>query len=154
MDETGLGEIGVVFDLEGGGFDLGVAQQIHDEGADEIADADTFCQALLHQTFHGGPGLLDGGIARDDILAVVGEAGGVTSGGVDVFEGDGEVHDVKVEVVDLPVFELFLADGFNAIVVVEGVPELGDEEEIGALDEAVFNSSGYSFAAFGFIAVV
>jgi len=97
---------------------------------------------------------LDGGGAGDDIFAVVGEAGRVAIRGVDVFEGDGEVHDVEVEVVDGPVLELFLADGCDARVVVEGVPELGDEEEVGAFDEAVFDGAGDALAGFDFVAVV
>lgn len=35
------------------------------------------------------PGFLQWGFAGDDVLAVVGEAGWVAVGGIDVFEGDG-----------------------------------------------------------------
>ena len=30
VDEPFLGEVGVMFDLQGGGFDFGVAEEIHD----------------------------------------------------------------------------------------------------------------------------
>ena len=43
-------------------------------------------------------------------LAVEGPAGWVADRGVDVFQGDGEVDDVEVEVVDAPVGELLAAD--------------------------------------------
>lgn len=64
------------------------------------------------------------------------------------------MHDVEVEVIDTPVLELLFADGEHVGRVVEGVPEFGDEEEIGALDEAVFDGAGDAEAGFGFITVV
>ena len=77
LDEAGLGEVGVVFDLEGGGFCFGVAEEIHDELAVEVADADGFCESVFLHFFHCLPGFLDGGVAWNDVFAVVGEAGGV-----------------------------------------------------------------------------
>ena len=130
LDEAFLAEVRVVFDLQGGGLDGGVAQEIHDQLPVEVADPDALGQAFLREGFHGRPGLLDGGGAGDDVLAVVGEAGGVADRRVDVFERDGEVDDVQVEVVDAPVAELLLADGLDAVAVVERIPELGDEEEV------------------------
>ena len=97
---------------------------------------------------------MDGSCPGDDFLAIVGEAGGVAVGRVDVFEGDGKMHDVEVEVGDAPVLELFLADGLDDGVVVVGVPEFGDEEEIGALYYAFFDGAGDALAAFDFVAVV
>ena len=97
---------------------------------------------------------MDGSGSRDYFFAVVGEAGGVAGGGVDVFEGDGEVDDVEVEVGDAPVLELFLADGLDDGVVVVGVPEFGDEEEIFSFNYAFFNGAGDALAAFDFVAVV
>ena len=64
------------------------------------------------------------------------------------------MHDVEVEVVNAPVGELLLADGLDAGFVMEGVPEFGDDEEVGAFAEAVFDSAGDALAAFGFVAVV
>ena len=64
------------------------------------------------------------------------------------------MNDEEVEVVDAPVGELFLADGFDVGLVVEGVPEFGDDEEVGAFAEAVLEGAGDALAAFGFVAVV
>ena len=64
------------------------------------------------------------------------------------------MHDVEIEVVDAPVLELFFADGLHAWAVVEGVPEFGDEEEVGAFDEAVFDGAGDALAGFDFVAVI
>lgn len=154
FNEAWLREIRVVFDLQGCGPDFGVAEQVQDELAVEVADADALGHALLHQVFHCRPGLLDRGITGDDVLAVVGEAWRVAVRGVDVFERDGEVDDVEVEIVDTPVLELLLADRRDAVVVVEGVPELGDEEQVGAFDESILDGPGYSLAGFDFVAVV
>ena len=120
----------------------------------EVADPDRFCQTLVYQLLHGLPRLLNGGVARDDVLAVVGKAGGIALGGIDVFEGDGEMHDVEIEVVDAPVFELLFADGLDAVVVVEGIPELGDEEEVFAFDDAFFDGAGDTLAGFYLVAVI
>lgn len=77
LDKAGLGEVGVVFDLEGGGFYFGVAEEIHDELAVEVGNADGFCETVFLHFFHCLPGFLDGGVAGNDFFAVVGEARGV-----------------------------------------------------------------------------
>jgi hypothetical protein len=64
------------------------------------------------------------------------------------------VHDVEVKVVNAPVCELLAADGLDFVAFVEGVPELGDEEEVFALHEALFDGAGDAFAGFFFVAVV
>ena len=61
---------------------------------------------------------------------------------------------VEVEVVDAPVVELFLADGLDAVAVVERVPQLGNEEEVFALDETFFDGAGDTLARLYFVAVV
>jgi hypothetical protein len=64
------------------------------------------------------------------------------------------VNDVKIEVVNVPVCELLLEDWFDLLGVMERVPELGDEEKIFALYEAVFDCAGYALAGFDFVAIV
>jgi len=64
------------------------------------------------------------------------------------------MDDVEVEIVDSPVGELFAADGLDFVAFVEGVPEFGDEEELFAFDEAVFDGAGDAVAGFFFVAVV
>ena len=49
---------------------------------------------------------------------------------------------------------MLLADRLDFVAVVEGVPELADQEEIFAFDEAVFDCSGYSFTCFLLVAVI
>lgn len=44
--------------------------------------------------------------------------------GLHVFEGDGEVDEVQVEVVDAPELELVLGDLLRNGLFVEGIPEL------------------------------
>lgn len=149
-----LREVRVVFDLQGRGPGFGVAQQVHEEDAAEIAHSDAAAQPVVHELFHGRPRLLDARGAGRDVAVLVREAGRVFGGRVDVFERDGEVHDIEVEVVDAPVLQLLLADGLHARTVVEGVPELGDEEEVGALAEVVFQCTGDALAGFDFVAVV
>lgn len=64
------------------------------------------------------------------------------------------MDDIEVEVVDPPVFELLFADGLNAVVVVEGIPEFGYEEKVGAFDNAFLNGASDALARFLFVAVI
>ena len=144
----------MVFDLEGCGWDLGIAEEIQNELAVEVADADGFGQTLTHKAFHSRPGLLDGSITGDNILTIICETGWVSLGGVDVFEGDGEVDNVEVKVVDAPILKLLFADGLDTVMIVERVPELRDKEEVGALDYAFFDGAGDALAGFLFVSVV
>ena len=92
-----------MLDLQCCRHDLGVPQQIHDQGAVEVADSDALGQAFLHEALHCRPRLLDCGLSGNHILAVVRESGGIPVGGVDPFERNREVDDVEVELVDAPI---------------------------------------------------
>lgn len=92
-----------MFDLEGCGGDLGVAEEVHQELAVEVANADGFGHTIAHKLLHSGPRFLDRGVTWNDILAIIGEAGRVALRGINIFQGDWEVDDVEVEVVDPPV---------------------------------------------------
>lgn len=78
-------------------------------------------------------GGLERGLAKGDFVVLVGPAGRVANGWVDVFESNREVDVVEVEVVDAVVLELLLADWTNTFGVVERVPELANDEEVFAL---------------------
>jgi hypothetical protein len=64
------------------------------------------------------------------------------------------VHNVQVEVVNTPVGKLLAGNGLDAVAVVEAVPQLGDDEEVLALDNALLNGAGDSLASLDFVAVV
>jgi hypothetical protein len=64
------------------------------------------------------------------------------------------VHDVEVEVVDGPVLELFLADGCDARVVVEGVQSLETRKRSERLTRPSLMARGDALAGFDFVAVV
>jgi hypothetical protein len=61
---------------------------------------------------------------------------------------------VQVEVVNSPVLELLLGDGLDLLVVVECLPELGDDEEVFALYKALLDGTGNTLASFDFVAVI
>ena len=54
----------------------------------------------------------------------------------------------------VPVGELAAADGLDLVAGVEGLPQLGDDEEVVAPDEAVVDGAGDAVAALLFVAVV
>lgn len=154
LDQTWLRQVGMMFDLQRRGHHLGVTEKVQNQLAVEIADADALGQPLVDQCLHGRPGLLNCRLARDHFLAIVGEARRITDRGVDVLEGDGEMHNVEIEVVDAPVLELFLANGLHAFLVMERVPQLGDEEEVGAFHNAFFDGPSHSLPGFALVAVI
>ena len=154
VEQLLLDEVGVVLDLEGGRADLGVAEEVVDQLALEVGDADALGEAGGDEGLEGAPGLLDGGLAGADLVALIVPAGGVADRGVDPLEGDGEVDEVEVEVLEAPVGELLLDDGLDALSIVEGVPELGDDEELLTGDEALLDGAGNTLAALDLVAVV
>lgn len=97
---------------------------------------------------------MDGSVSRDHVLAIVSEAGWVSFRGVDIFEGNGEMDNVKVEVIDAPVLELLFADGLHTVMVVERVPEFGDKEEVGAFHNAFFDGASNALTGFLFVAII
>lgn len=60
----------------------------------------------------------------------------------------------EVEVFEAPVRELLAEDGLNLVFLVEGVPQLGDDEDIFALDETVLDGTGYTLAGLLLVAVI
>ena len=154
VQQTLLHEVRVVFDLQRLRHVFGVTLDVQHESTVVIADADGLDQAGVVERFHGVVRLFERGFAQGEFVVFVEETGGVPHRRVDVFQRDGEVDDVQIEVIDAPIRELFLADGTHALFVVERVPELGDEEQLFALHEAVGDGSLYSFAGFFLVAVV
>lgn len=155
LDQVRLDQVGVVLDLQGSRRDLGVAEEVVEELALEVGDTDALGELVLNEALHGSPGLLDGGLGGADLgLAIVVPAGRVSDGGVDVLEGDGEVDEVEVEVVDAPVGELLLDDGLYALAIVEGVPELGNDEELLTLDKTLLDGAGNTLATLDFVTVI
>ena len=146
----------MVLDLQRCGSNPRIPKEIHQQLRAEVTHPDTSGQALVDEGFHCGPGFLDRGVAEFDFAVGVGSTPTrwVPDGWIDVFQRNGKVHNVQVEIVQTPVGELFLADGSHAIVVVEGVPEFGDNEEVGSFDEAVFDCARDALAGFDFVAVV
>lgn len=69
--------------------------------------------------FHGGPGFVKRSLGEGDFVVLVVPARRVADAGVDVFQGDGEVNNEQVKVVDSVVLKLLLANGTNTLLVVE-----------------------------------
>ena len=143
-----------MFDLKGSRNDPSIAEEVQNQLAVEVADADAFRKALVDKPFHRLPSLLNGSLALYNILAIIREAGWISFRRVNVFETNRKVHNVKVEIVDAPILELFLANGLHALFIVEGVPKLGDKKEVFTLDKPFFDGTGNALARFCLVAVV
>lgn len=154
-DESWLDEVWVVLDLEGSWTDLGVAEEVKDQRSLEVGDTDGAGHLLLDQGLHGGPGLLDGGVGElNGGLAIVVPSWWVADGWVDVLQGDWEVDEVEIEVVKAPVSELALGNWLDLLLVVERVPQLGDDEELLTLDDSFLDGAGNTLTGLLLVAVV
>lgn len=154
LEQRLLRKVGVVLDLQGLREVFGVAEEVEEERAVVVADADGFDQAGGVELFHGVVGFLERGVAELDFLAFVEEAGRVAYGGIHVLETDWEVDYVEVKIVDAPIGELFLADGRHVLFVVEGVPQLGYDEEVLTLHDSLVNGALDALAGLDLVAVV
>ena len=145
----------MVLDLEGSWADARVAKEVKDQRSLEVGDTDGTGDLVVNQLFHGGPGLLDGGVGElDRGLAIVVPSWWVADGWINVLQGDWEVDEVQVEVLKTPVSELLAGNWANLVLVVERVPELGNNEELLALDEAVLDGAGNTLTSLLLVAVV
>jgi hypothetical protein len=90
----------------------------------------------------------------DLALTIDEPAGWVALLRVDILQGDGEVDNVEVEVVNTPVGQLLAADGLDLFTLVEGLPELADDEEVFSLYEAFLDGASYTLTALDFVAVI
>ena len=153
-DQFLLDEVGVMFDLEDGGTDTGVSEDVHQQGTLEVADTDRSGQSEIDQLLESGPCFLDGRFALNDLSFEVAPSAWVGNGGVDVFEGDGEMDEEEIKVVDAPPFELLAGDGLDFVGFVEGVPEFGGDEEFGTGDDAFVDSAFDTLSALFLVSVV
>ena len=143
-----------MLDLKSGWLDLAIPEKIHDQGSVEIADSNALGETLLGQALHCGPCLLNSGVTWHDLLAIIGEARGISFGRVDVFQRNGEVDDIQVKVIDTPITKLFLADRFHAVSIVEGIPELGYDKELFALDNPFLDGASYTLARLDLVTII
>ena len=102
-----LGQVGVQLHLQDAGCDLGIGEQIAQQGDVEVAYADVSHEAGADQVFHGLPcfadrhtGLFGAGVGR---IRVVEPAGWIALFEWDVFQCEREVDQVQVEVLELQV---------------------------------------------------
>ena len=155
LEEVGLDVVWVVLNLERGRLDLGVGEHVEKQGSAVVAHTNALSQALVLELLKCLPCALQAGIAVLDLtLAIVVPTRWVAHLGVDVLEGDGEVDEVQVEVVDAPVSKLLAADGLDLLAVVECLPELADNEEVFALYKSLLDGPGDTLTALDFVAVV
>jgi hypothetical protein len=91
LEERLLGEVGVVLDLESLRELLGVAEEVEQESAVVVADAERLDQAGFVESLHGVVGLFERGVAELDLVVLVVEARRVPDRRVDILERNREV---------------------------------------------------------------
>ena len=93
----------MMLNLVGSGPDLSIAKEIQKELGVEVGDTNEPGKLILHELLHFGPGLVDrGSVGCSGILAraaLVLKVGRVFGLGVDILQGDGEVNEIQVKIV-------------------------------------------------------
>lgn len=143
VDQAGLLEVRVQFDLEDGRLDLAVAEHVQDGLDVEVGDTNVAGLAVFNDLLEFAPAVLDGGAFIGElVLAGLDPAGGrVGFSDGSVLTGDREVDQVQVDVVETQVLELLVKGRADVILVVVGVPQLGDDCKIQYLARCGFETS-------------
>lgn len=95
-----LDEVGVVLDLESLGELLGVAGEVEEETTVVVGDTNVLGETLLLERLECGPGLVERSLDGGDLSVLIGPAGRVLDLGVNVLDGEREVDDVEIKVVN------------------------------------------------------
>jgi len=95
-----LDEVGVVLDLESLRELLGVAGKVEEETTVVVGDTNVLGKTLLLERLECGPCLVERSLDGGDLSVLIVPAGRVADLGVNVLDGEGEVDDVEIEVVD------------------------------------------------------
>lgn len=61
---------------------------------------------------------------------------------------------VQIEVLNTPPFERLLGDWDNMLAIMEGIPELGNDKKILALDKAIIDGTFHTLAGFLLVSIV
>ncbi len=64
------------------------------------------------------------------------------------------MHDVQVKVLQTPILQLLSDHRLDTLPVVEGVPELGNDEELFTLDETILDGSSDTLTGLDLISVI
>lgn len=155
LEESLLDEVWVVLDLEDGWTDLGISEKVEDQSALEVRNSDALGKLLVDQRLHCLPSLLDRRVAELVILLTVeSPSRRVADLGVNVFQGDWEMDVEEIEVLNTPISELLAGNWLDLLLVVEAVPQLGDDEKILALHQAFLDSTGNTLASLDLVSVI
>lgn len=138
--EFRLGQIGVHFDLEDFGSAAAVADEVSEEADAKVADANMFDEAFGSEVEHGFPGFEEGNVGGFHFgvggIGLVEPTGRVARFHVDVAEGDGEVDEIEIEMIELKIAEGPFEGGSDMFGAVVGVPQLASDPEVVASAEA------------------
>ena len=115
-------------------LDPGVGEQVPEALAVPVADPNVLDQTFVHKRLHGSPGVLDRHLLElhplDIAVRVVEPLGRVAGLERDKLEADREVDEEEVEVVEAEVLQRPPARGLHVLGCVEGVPQLGGDEDL------------------------
>jgi hypothetical protein len=132
LDQLGLEETGVALDLVDGRCDTSTVNEGLEVLLGVVGDTDR-AGLLLGQLCHGLPCVDDGNVVEHlDVVALEREK--VVVGVGLLVESDGEVDEVKVEVVEAELSQAVVESGGDILGAVLGVPQLGCDEDVLALE--------------------
>lgn len=133
LDEVSLEEARVTLNLVGSGGDTSGVNQSLEVLLGVVGDTDG-AGLLLVELGHGLPCVDNGNAVEHLDIAVVTEREEVLVNIARLVEGDGEVDEVKVEVVEAELSKAVIKGRSNVLGSVLRVPELGGDEDVLTLD--------------------
>lgn len=145
-----------MLDLENSWNDLCATDDLEDQGSAKVGDTNALCESLLDQCLHSCPGSGDWSLdwLNISVLATVCPSWWVTDLWVNISESDWEMDVVEIEVVNAKVCKLLAGNWLDAVVLGEGTPKLGDNEEVLTLYESVLDSSGETLSGLLLVTVI
>lgn len=146
-------------DLEDSGLDFAVLEDFSELLELEVGDSDVLSETSFLASFHGVISRLVSYSfleleAFNFSVRLMDPFWGVSDLGVDVLKSNGEVDDVKIEVSETEVLQRSLKSWSDMLSLVEGVPKLGDNEEVFSLDSSGLDDATDSFSDFLLVSII
>jgi hypothetical protein len=156
VDEGRLGKVGMVLNLQNRGSDASNSEEVTNKTSIEVGDANVLDEASINKRLESSPGLSNGNILElnDTLFDISEKTRGVSLSRVNVFLSNGEMNQKEIEVLKTPISKGALGKRDSMVLLMEGVPELGSDENVLTLDDAIGNGTADTFTAFLLVAVV
>jgi len=156
INEGRLGKIGVVLNLENRGSNASNGEEVTNKTSVKVGDTNVLDETSINKRLESSPGLSNRNVLElnDTLFDISKKARGVSLSRINVFLSNGEVDQKEIEVLKTPISKGALGELNSMVLLVEGVPELGSDENFLTLDDTISNGTADTFTALLLVAVI